>query len=325
MAISQAKAPRQASKRPFRMIKGVSVLSDLADGAGAYGYPGDYPGQIYYVNNITGDSEFDGLSWETPFAQPSEAITASETFRALPSGTTNDYVRNIIFIQGTGTSYTNITALPQYCDMVGIGADPRGDGTGIVVIKGVGVDGAAGNSRGLGLYNIQFSTNGSFYAMDVTVLLRSTIENCVFGASTANSSAPITAAFRASSHFAGNTIRNCVFGNTNGTYGCNIGFDHSGGVGNNNLFENNFFMGIVHAVKVGAAINDNGALWKNNVMHSHLGATQPTTAGLQMGAHSIAAGNFVCGADAITEAAAAQTLGNVVVASGNGIWETELA
>jgi len=324
MAISQAISPRNAKKRPFRMIKGVSVLADLADGGGAYGYPGDYPGNIYYVNNITGDSSFDGLSWETPFDEVSTAITASETFRQLPSGTTNDYVKNIIFIQGTGTSYSNLTALPSYCDMIGIGAGPRGDGTGIVVIKGEDADGAAGSARGLGLYNIQFSTSGAYYAMDVAVLLRSTIENCVFGGSTANDSEALTAGFRASSHFAGNVIRNCQFGNTNGAYACNIGFDHSGGVGNNNLFENNYFMGIVHAVKIGAGINDNGALWKNNVMTSHL-ATEPTTAGLQMGLYSTAAGNFVNGADAITEGGAAQTLGNVVVAGGNGIWETELA
>ena len=81
MSVSQAIAPANAKNRPFRMLKGVSVLADLADGGAVYGYPGDYYGRIYYVNNITGDSSYDGLSWDTPFDEVSTAITASETYR----------------------------------------------------------------------------------------------------------------------------------------------------------------------------------------------------------------------------------------------------
>ena len=184
MSISQAKAPRVASQRPFRMIKGVSVLADLADGAGAYGYPGDYPGRIYYVNNITGDDSYDGLSWDTPFDEVSTAITASETFRALPSGSTNDYVRNIIFVQGTGTAYSSVTSLPSYCDIIGIGADCFGNGAGIARIGADagaydGVDSTVA-ARGVNFYNIQFQAGNGCYAFRGTNLFRSNFVHCCF-------------------------------------------------------------------------------------------------------------------------------------------------
>jgi len=325
MAISQAIAQRNAKNAPRRLLKGVSVLSDLADGGAVYGYPGDWPGRIYYVNNITGSSTFDGLSWDTPFDQVTTAITASEAWRG--NFDSNNTVRNIIYIQGTGTAYDNLTDLPDYCDMIGIGADPRGDGTGIVVIKGAEADAAIGVSV-IGLYmcNIQFAVSGgtSYQCLDIAVMIQSVIENCTFTASTA-STATNNAAIRATSHFAGNTIRNCVIGTTNGTHAFNHGILHSGGVGNNNLIENNVILGVVHAVEVGATINDNGTVWKNNIMHSHLGTTEPSTAGMQMGAHSHAVANWICGADAITEAAAAQTIYNAVNAAGTTAWEDALS
>ena len=325
MAISQAIAPRNAKNPPRRLLKGVSVLSDLADGGAVYGYPGDWPGAIYFVNNITGDSGFDGLSWDTPFDEVTTAITASEAYRTARFAT-NNTVRNIIYVQGTGTAYSNLTDLPDYCDIIGIGADPRGDGTGIVVIKGAEADAAVGVSV-IGLYmtNIQFAVSGgtSYNCLDIEVMIQSVIENCTFTGST-DSTANNNAAIRSTSHFAGNTIRNCVLGSTNGTNAFNIGFDHSGGVGNNNLMENNVIMGTVHGVKVGATVNDNGTVWKNNIIHSHVGNAEPSTAGMQMGAHSHAVANWIAGADAISEASASQTIYNVTNAGGDGAYEDPL-
>ena len=326
MAVSQAIAQRNAKNAPRRLLKGVSVLSDLADGGAVYGYPGDWPGAIYYVNNITGNSGFDGLSWDTPFDEVNTAITASEAYRAARFSA-NNTVRNIIYVQGTGTAYANLTALPNYCDIIGVGADPRGDGTGIVVIKGAEADAAVGTAV-IGLYmtNIQFAVSGgtSYNALDIAVMIQSTIENCTFTGSTANT-ANSNAAIRSTSHFAGNTIRNCVIGTTNGSNAFNIGFDHSGGVGNNNLFEDNVILGVVHGVKVDAGINDNGTVWKNNIIHGPLGNTEPTTAGMQMGAHSHAVANWIAGADAITEASASQTIYNVVNYGGDGAYEDPLS
>ena len=325
MAISQAIAQRNAKNEPRRLLKGVSVLADLADGGAIYGYPGDYPGNIYFVNNISGNSGYDGLSWETPFAQVSEAITAAEAHR-LTFNAYNRMIRNIIYIQGTGTAYEALTALPTHCDIIGIGADPRGDGAGVVVIKGTEADGCTDSSSYSNYFaNIQFATSGgtSYNAMDTGIFLGCTVENCTFMGSTA-STANNNAAWRASSHFASTTVRNCVFGQTNGTHAFNIGFDHSGGVGNNNLFENNVFLGAAHGVKVAAGINDHGTVWKGNIMSHHLGAVEPTTAGMQMGAYSHAVANWICGANAITEAGASQTIYNVTNAGGDGAYEDPL-
>ena len=193
--ISQARAVTNAKNRPFRMIKGVSTLADLADGGGVYGYPGDYYGRIYYVNNITGNANYDGLSWDTPFDQVSTAITASETYRALPSGTTNDYQRNIIFVQGTGTAYTAITTLPSYCDIIGIGADCFGNGAGIARIgadSGTGEDGvdATATARGVNFYNIQFQAGYNGYAFRGTNLFRSNFVHCCFATNGSPAGAP---------------------------------------------------------------------------------------------------------------------------------------
>jgi len=311
--VSKAIAPGNVSSRPYVMKAGSSVLSDFADGGAVYGYPGEYYGRVYYVNNITGDSTYDGLSWDTPFDEVSTAITASETYRAAAyTGSTNDYQRNIIYVAGTATAYGNLTALPNYCDIIGLGSNPRGNGCNVVTIDGVGVDAAAGSCRGLYLKNLNFEVSGEFYAMDVTLMLRSTIDNCVFQASDANGTAAASGAFRTSGAFAGNTIVNSTFGITDGTYACTNGFEQSGGVGNNNWFENNIFFGIAYPVKMVNTTNDNGTIWKNNYMHSHLGETEPTK-GSQFGANCILVGNYMVGGDtAVIHVADAQMIANII-------------
>lgn len=141
-------------------------------------------GRAYYVNNISGDSGNDGLSWNSAMDELSTAITASETYRALPSGGTNDYIQNTIIVQATGTAYSAVSALPNYCNIIGLGATTRGNGPGIVRIDGGGSADAMASSgvRGLGLYNLQAfqSSAGSFYGLDLAVCFRSTIEDCSF-------------------------------------------------------------------------------------------------------------------------------------------------
>ncbi len=146
----------------------------------------DTNGRVYYVNNITGHSGANGLSWTDPFDQLDNAITASEAFRQAgeraPAVSTNDYIRNTIVMQATGTAYEPVAALPNYCDIIGLGATPRGNGGGIVRIDGAGADAMAGTARGLGLYNLQAmqSSAVSFYGLDLLVCFRSIIENCGF-------------------------------------------------------------------------------------------------------------------------------------------------
>ncbi|KKN17872.1 hypothetical protein LCGC14_0961510, partial [marine sediment metagenome] len=175
-----------ASKRGFGYDPVTRSLGVYVDGALVQSYP-PTPGRTYFVNNITGSSANDGLSWANAMDEVSTAITASEVYRQLggaaPDVTTNDYVRNTITVQATGTAYAAVSALPSYCDIVGLGADPRGNGAGIAQIDGAGAaDAMAGSSRGLGLYNIQCDQSGAgaYIGLDCVVLFRSRIEDCAF-------------------------------------------------------------------------------------------------------------------------------------------------
>ncbi len=154
----------------------------------------DRGGHTYYVNNITGSTTADGLSWDSAVSLPSRAITLSEASRLIHAGTTtNDYVRNRIVIQGTGTTYTALSALPSYCDVIGLGAPPFGDGAGIVVIGDAtgAADGAAGSTRGSTWTNIQFVGAGSFYAIDLAIAYRSSFDTCAFGGSAGSAACAI--------------------------------------------------------------------------------------------------------------------------------------
>lgn len=148
----------------------------------------DRGGKTYYVNNITGTTTASGLSWNSAVSLPSRAITLSEASRLVhPGTTTNDYIRNKIVIQGTGTTYTALAALPSYCDVIGLGAPPFGDGAGIVVIGDAtgAADGAAGSTRGSSWYNIQFVGAGAYYGIDLAIAYRSMFELCGFGGNAA--------------------------------------------------------------------------------------------------------------------------------------------
>ena len=257
---------RPASKRPFRMIAGVSQLSDLKDGGA--GYPGDYPGRVYYVNNITGSSSYDGLSWETPFDEVSTAITASEAFRVLPSGTTNDYVRNVIYVQGTGTAYTALSALPLYCDIIGIGANVRGTNQGV---PRIGSDTVAESGcittvtvRGLGVYNIQFQAGIDKHCLDIASMYRSEFVNCSFmtnGAATGNPDAGV----RVSAGMGSVIFRDCFFGSS-----CSvdtepdIGFSLEGTSFHNCLIEDCFITGLTAGIYVASTCVTNWGSWVRN-------------------------------------------------------------
>jgi len=124
-----------ARKRGFGYDPVTRSLGVYVDGALTASFP-PTPGRTYYVNNITGASTNDGLSWGTAFAQVSQAITASTTYRELggvESGsavTTNDYVRNTIVVQGTGTAYTYLVDLGKHHNIVGLCQPTGGRGAG---------------------------------------------------------------------------------------------------------------------------------------------------------------------------------------------------
>jgi len=319
--VSQAIAPRNPANRPFVLRKGISVLSDLADGGAVMGYPGDYYGRIYFVNNITGNSAFDGLSWATPFAQVSEAITASEAFRQLPGGatTTNDYQRNIIYVQGTETAYTALTALPNYCDIIGIGAEPRGNGGGIARIsQGTGTDTVSADAvRGLYMANMQLTGSGTGIAMDLAVCFRSTFENCVFVNKT-------TGGVRISNG-GGIVFRDCQIGGGD-TVNPISGLLNTGDNFNNVLVENCYIHGTTYGVTIGNAAMNNTWFKDNYIYGGTAGVLDQSLLG-QGVQGAIYTGNYVYSGSAgftITTEGSYKTVGNYVNVAGNGTWVTEM-
>jgi hypothetical protein len=147
-------------------------------------YPADYPGVVYYVNNISGSDSNTGLSWTQAFAQIATAVALVDTFHLVAA---NANVRCAIFVQGTATAYTALTALPSYCDIIGVGAMPYGDGAGIPVISGKSASAptaaVAGTARGLYMSGFQLETSGAKYCLDFVSLFRSEIAFCAFKAS----------------------------------------------------------------------------------------------------------------------------------------------
>jgi len=313
----------------YILRKGKARLSDLADGNGAFGYPGDYPGRIYYVNNITGSANNTGLSWGDPFAQVSQAITASETYRAAYSGTTNDYVRNIIYVQGTGTMYTYLTALPNYTDVIGIGADPRGNGAGIVVIGSNGAyDGATGSGgstdmRGTNWYNIQFVTgNGATYAFHAPVAYRCIWENCTFGTGDSAAAAPLGGLYIESG--SGVTIRNCSTVQNKYANVTALKVGNSGGNFSQCLVEDNVFYGSTAGI-VNSAYLCNETVFRNNFIYGATYGVQDTSTESTLAGNAWYVDNRICSAAsngfAITNNGTLRCVGNQCNEAGTTVWE----
>lgn len=232
------------------------------------GYPGaGYLGKTYYVNNITGSSGNSGKSWNSAMDEPSTAITAWETYRATLA-TNNQMVRGRIFIQGTATEYTALTALPLYCDVIGLGADPRGNGDGIVQIgaaTGTGEDGvdATATVRGTNFSNIQFQAGKDGYAFRGTNLFRCRWDNCVFA--TNGSPAGRPAAGFSAAVCSGNVWKDCHWITASSTATDNaVGFQITGAHFHNCLVENCFITGATAAVEIAAGcINGYGSWFKD--------------------------------------------------------------
>jgi len=274
--------------RPFRMIAGVSGLSDLADGQSVYGYPGDYPSKIYFVNNITGSSGNDGLSWAYPFAQVSEAVTAWEAYRATQTAT-NAYVRGIIYVQGTGTTYINLAALPSYCDIIGVGSTSYGDGAGIVCIGLAGYDGIAGSARGLRMFNLQFQAPTTKVCADFENLFRSEIAFCTFQSRVTD--AAVGLRFNLAS--SGNHIHNCLWTAGGGAAWAVRGIDIEGPSFNNNVFEDNHVVATECGVYVvSTCVDAGGTIFRHNTFGGEdlaVGVDDNATNGT-----IVYAGNFIC-------------------------------
>ena len=224
----------------------------------------------------------------------------------------NVYGRGVIYVRGTGTAYTALTALPNYCDIIGIGADPRGNGTGFPSITGAGTaDACAGAARGLGLYNLQFTGSGAYYSLNLSVLFRSVIQNCAFV--NCSSGARIVTG-------GGNTIRNCQFGGDTVTPTVGLAVGTSGGNWNQCLLEWNCFYGSTTGFSNAAGLSD-GTVFRANTVYGGTTGILDTSTQAGMAGSAFYVGNWVSGgtnAMALTNNAAARSIGNACVSNVTG-------
>jgi len=296
------------------------ILQAALDAALMQAQAGEYAGTTYYVNGDTGSDSNDGLSWATALATVQAAITASETVRL--ARTTNLYLRNKIFIQGCSTAYAPITSLPNYTDIIGVGADPHGNGTCIVVISGTGTVSAmygtstGGEMRGCTFKNIQFQvTTTALWCVDAIKILRTTFENCAFMCSAGAMSAG--GGIRTTSSTGGVTIRNCHFG-TNGAaqlyYGIYI---TTGTTMNNWCIEHNHIAASYVGIMIASAVDDTNTIIKHNSICSGT-STQPT-AGISGGTHLFAVDNWItANPTAFVTLTTTQRVGNNVINNATG-------
>lgn len=290
---------------PASADAGVVSLGDLA---------GVSPGRVYYVNNVTGASTNDGLAWDRAFDDINDAITAAEAYRTSLTAN-NRYVRNKILIQGTNIDYStalpypSVTALPNHCDIIGIGGNPYGDGSGIVVIGTTGTDGVAGSQRGNYWKNIQFlALSDAIWAFDSVQTLRTVFEDCAFmGRAAATTSG---GGFRATGNCGGITFRRCHFG-TNGAAQLIYGIYATSVTFNNCLIEDCTIGAKTAGIYLTSCTDSNTVIRRNTIWG---GISTQVVTGIASGTHSIITENFItASSDAIAGATAGNTIGNQVI------------
>jgi hypothetical protein len=278
---------------------------------------GEYAGTSYYVNGDTGnDTTGDGLSWATAFATPQAAITASEVVRL--ARTTNLYLRNRIFIQGGSADYAPITSLPNYTDIIGVGAESRGNGTGIVVISGGASSSAmtgtstGGEMRGCTFTNIQFKVlTDTYWCVDAIKVLRTTFTNCAFMCATGTGMSA-GGGIRTTSSTGGVTIQDCHFG-TNGAGQLKYGVYVTASTTMNNwTIIHNHITAITAGIYLGGSVDDTNTIIKENTIGG--GTSTQIVNGIVGGTHSLAMGNIITASStAISSLTTTNRVGNHVI------------
>lgn len=311
-----------ASKRGFGYDPVTRSLGIYVDGALTASFPST-PGRTYYVNNITGSSTNDGLSWSRPFAQPQQAINAADVFFKLTTPSQDDdtadnqWIRNTIIIQGTSQYYEKITATPNCCTMIGIGTFGGQGSWGSVATVHSATNTVVGDCRGWSVFNLRFESEGGtgYYIFKIVNSLGMQLEDCALMAGSQNGTSTLSAAIGATgSVWAGHTIRNCRIGGTGGTYGCDIGIDLAGVT--LTTWNNCRITGSIIEAKAGgigikghAGAGASGTLIDNNHIFGDSGVL---TAGVQCSTKMHVQNNFISATDGVTENASWQAVGNEI-------------
>ena len=276
----------------------------------------------YFVDNVNGAAGAAGDSWNHALAQIAPAIVLWEAFRAAQG---NAYGRGVIWVRGTGTAYTALAALPSYCDIIGVGSNPNGNGTGIVMIGANGADGIAGTARGLGLYNLQIISGGAFWCADFVSLFRSIIENCGFQTLTAASDGGV----RFSAASGGVTIRNCHWLGS-GNVIAKVGLEVDGSNFNDCLIENCEIHGTTAGVLIAdtCSTGQNGTaadntVFKNNVIGDLGRGCAKGVDDNEVSGMITYVGNYITATDAmeLTDRGTVRAIGNHVINTTTGAME----
>jgi len=252
-------------KRGFHWDPTTDGMGIYVDGVQVADYTAQ-KGRTYYVNNITGSSTGNGLSWGDAMDQPSTAITAAATY--LATHATNDtFILNNIIMQGTATAYTGIVTVPSYCRFIGVGANPYGNGEGIPRVGAdsyatataggmTGADSAAGQVRGMYLSGIQWQSPTVADCFQIHDIYRSTIEDCAFFVSGTPSALP-ACGFDIVGNAGGLIMRDCHWGgNSSKNDRMVTGFNIAGPYFQNSLVEKCTIIGSTAGVAVYASLTD---------------------------------------------------------------------
>ena len=306
-------------------------------GATVEGWAPQGEGRTYYVNNMTGSSTADGLSWNSSVDQINAAVVLSEAYRTLgggrPGDAYNDYIHNTIVVQGTcqiTTAYTasnyydKLTDLPHHTDLIGLGDHFLGMDKGTVIIGAINsaADGItdASTTRGIRMFNLMVGADGTGNsAMHVSNLFRADIEDCWFGQHTnADNDEDINAGIEIDGSMGHCIVRHCIIGQTNGAYYPTYGMDLVLGSGGNNLIEDNVIFGKTSGILMTTTDNWSGTVIRNNVISGM--AAECSGTGITSGQYVIIAGNYICAADPVNSGTTGIHVGNWTNDSGTPQW-----
>jgi hypothetical protein len=167
------------------------------------------------------------------------------------------------------------------------------------------------------LYNLQFTGSGSGYALDVAVLFRSVIENCVFVNKSTGGARIVKGG--------GLTIRNCQFGGGD-TVNSALGLEQSGTDNFNDcVLENNVIFGTTTGLTINAYLA-NATVVKNNFIYGGAKGVDDNSTESNIIGNAWYIGNFVgvgSGGDAFEFAqnATQRVIGNHLNVNGTGAVE----
>jgi len=309
-----------AAKRGFHYNPVTNELGIFLNGIDVASYS-ETVGRTYYVNNITGSATANGRSWGTAVAEVSQAITLQIADFAIDAAAGNKYTMSKIIVQGTVTAYGVLTTLPQFCDIIGIGTDPRNHVSGVPRLgpdETAGTDGViwtSGNGTGCNWYNMQFQAGAGKAAFSTKYIFSSHFENCAFSAAGDTSTAAATGFHLvASGRATAVTMNNCHFG-THSNKDLIRGFNLAGTHWHNCKVTNSHICGSTTGITVAASLaNGQGSTFTNNYIGAGVEDCACAVHDLATAGTIVYCGNFLRASNGniLVEDYAGRWIGNII-------------